>query len=440
MEECHDFLDAHILLLEDEILKQEVVSTVVNNQMSAFEAFALVMDKYIDIMKGSNDEYLKDRYLDFLDIKTRVLQNFNKTRVSLANLDECIILIDELFPSLLVDISSNIKGIIAKKGGFTSHSAILCRMKGIPYVICDVPEDYSGDIIIDNDVVYLNPDVDVIEQYKCHEQFEEVIIKDLKDINVYANIATNNDIADITDEFSGIGLYRTEFVVMNPEYAFDYKKQTEVYLEALNNIGDRCITFRTFDFGGDKQVEYLPMLSKGINNYYKYPKLFENQIRALLIASDAYPDKVKIMFPMIESFKQYQELKKYIIKMARENNQKVPSIGMMLETQTALINLEEFKSVDFISVGTNDLTSELFNISRDNLALYDEIYDNLLEVLKSVISFCDKNQISLSVCGELISKKEFAKKCITAGLKNISISSHFINNIYKAINEGENNE
>ena len=119
------------------------------------------MDKYIDIMKGSSDEYLKDRYLDFLDIKTRVLQNFNKTRFSLANLDECIILIDELYPSLLVNISSNIKGIIAKKGGFTSHSAILCRMKGIPYVICDVPEDYNGDIIIDNDVVYLNPNADV---------------------------------------------------------------------------------------------------------------------------------------------------------------------------------------------------------------------------------------------------------------------------------------
>ena len=97
MEECHDFLDAHILLLEDEILKQEVIDTVAKHQISAFEAFAVVMDKYIDIMKGSSDEYLKDRYLDFLDIKTRVLQNFNKTRVSLANLDECIILIDELF-------------------------------------------------------------------------------------------------------------------------------------------------------------------------------------------------------------------------------------------------------------------------------------------------------------------------------------------------------
>ena len=440
IEENHGFLDAHILLLEDEILKKEVVEIIVNQQKNASEAFALVMDKYINMMKGSNDEYLKDRYLDFLDIKTRVLQNFNKTSISLANLEECILLIDELYPSLLVNMNSNVKGIIAKKGGLTSHSAILCRMKGIPYVLCDIPEDYSGDIIIDNDIVYLNPDNMLIEKYRHIEEKEEVIVKDLKDINVYANIADNTDISVIPAEFSGIGLYRTEFVIMNPEYAFDYKKQAQVYLEALNDIGNRSITFRTFDLGGDKQVDYLPQLNKGIMNYYKYPKLFENQVKALLLASSQYPDKVKIMFPMIETFKQYQDLKKYIIKMARENNQKVPPIGMMLETQTALINLDEFKSVDFISVGTNDLTSELFNISRENVFLYDELYDNLLEILKSVISFCEENNIYLSVCGELISKKEFAKKCIAAGLKNVSISSHFVNNIYKAINEGENDE
>ena len=428
------------MLLEDEILKKEVVEIIEKQQINASDAFALVMDKYIDMMKGSNDEYLKDRYLDFLDIKTRVLQNFNKTSISLANLEECVLLIDELYPSLLVNMNSNVKGIIAKKGGLTSHSAILCRMKGIPYVLCDIPEDYSGDIIIDNDTIYLNPDLALIEKYKHSKETKEVIIKDLKNINVYANVADNADVNIIPEEFSGIGLYRTEFVIMNPEYAFDYKKQAEVYLEALNNIGDRSITFRTFDLGGDKQVDYLPPLNKGITNYYKYPKLFENQVKALLLASSQYPDKVKIMFPMIESFKQYQDLKKYIIKMARENNQKVPLIGMMLETQSALINLDEFKSVDFISVGTNDLTSELFNISRDNVFLYEELYDNLLDVLKSVISFCNKNNIYLSVCGELIGKTEFAKKCIAAGLRNISISSHFVNNIYKAINEGENNE
>lgn len=434
----HGFLDAHILLLEDNMLKTEVVELIVNEHINASSAFTKVIDKYIELMRNSTDEYLKERYLDFLDIKTRVLQNINKMNISLANLDECILIIEELFPSLLINISKNVKGIIVKKGGFTSHSAILCRMLGIPYVICDIPSDFKGDIIIDNDTVYLNPTKELIDSYAKRKDNEEKIIKDLKDIKVYANIVNNADILNITDEFSGIGLYRTEFILMNSEYAFDYKKQAAVYEEALKAIGDRPITFRTFDLGGDKQVDYLPMLKKGIINYYTYPKLFENQIKALLLVSKKYPSQVKIMFPMIENFKQYQELKKKIVKLAREEGQKVPPIGMMLETQSALINLTEFKNVDFISVGTNDLTSELFNVSRDDVVLFDKLYDNLLEVLKKVINYCNNNNISLSVCGELISKKEFAKKSIEAGLKNISISSHFINNIYKAINEGDN--
>ena len=427
------------MLLEDEILKKEVFDVISTQHLDAGKAFAFVIDKYIEILKGSSDEYLKERYLDFLDIKTRVLQNINKAVFSLSNLEECILLIDELYPSLLVNMSSNVKGIIVKRGGLTSHSAILCRMRGIPYVVCDFPDDYQGFVIIDNDSVYLNPSDDLIDVYNKNINTEEFVIKDLKDINVYANVVDNTDIASIPDDFSGIGLYRTEFILMNSTYAFDYVKQTDIYKEALEALNGRSITFRTFDLGGDKQVDYLPKLNKGVINYYKYPKLFENQIKALLLASEAYPNQVKIMFPMIESFKQYQELKKYIIKLARENNQKVPQIGMMLETQSALINLEEFKSVDFISVGTNDLTSELFNISRDDVILYDKLYDNLLDVLKRIIVFCDKNNIPLSVCGELVSKKEFARKCITSGLKNISISSHFINNIYKAINEGEIN-
>ena len=425
------------MLLEDNTLKIEAINFIINEHINATEAFTKTIDKYINIMKNATDEYLQERYLDFLDIKTRVLQNLNKVSISLTNLEECILIIEELFPSLLLNISKNVKGIIAKHAGFTSHSAILCRSKGIPFVVCDIPLDFTGDIIIDNDVVYLNPNEDVVNEYKKHKEINEQIPKNLKGINVYANVVNNEDILSITDEFSGIGLYRTEFIIMNPEYAFDSMKQTKIYEEALSKINGKVITFRTFDFGGDKQVDYLPTLDKGIINYYRYPKLFENQIKALLYVSNKFPEQVRIMFPMIENFKQYQELKKYIVKLAREEGVKVPPIGMMLETQCALINLEEFKNVDFISVGTNDLTSELFNISRDNLILFDKLYDNLLNVLEKIINFCNKNSISLSICGELISKKEFAKKCFAIGLKNVSISPHFINNIYRAINEGE---
>ena len=430
----HEFLDAHIMILEDSLLRKEVVELINNYHINASEAFSKVVDKYIAALKSSQDQYLQERYLDFLDIKSRVLQNINNSCISLSNLEECILLVDELFPSLLISISKNVKGIIAKKGGFTSHSAILCRMMGIPFVVCDIPEDFSGNILINNGDVYLNPTKELLEN---HLETQEEIVRDLQDIKVYANVINNDFIDEISSEFSGIGLYRTEFILSDMEYAFDYEKQVSLYEEALSKMDGRTITFRTFDLGGDKQVDYLPQLQKGTINYYSYPKLFENQIKALLISSRNYPNQVKIMFPMIETKKQYQELKKQVVKIARDLGVKVPKIGMMLETQSALINLEDFKNVDFISVGTNDLTSELFNVSRDEFILFDELYDNLINILKKVIAFAKVNKIELSVCGELISKSDFCSKVIASGLKNVSISPIFINNIYKAINKGE---
>ena len=182
---------------------------------------------------GINDEYLKDRYLDFLDIKLRVLQNFNKVSISLSNLEECILILEELYPSLLVNISKNVKGIIALRGGFTSHSAILCRMMGIPFVIAEIQDDFDGMVIIDNDTVYLNPTSELLERYSNPEVEEQAFNRDLKHVKVYANVVDNEEIKNLSDDFSGIGLYRTEFIIMDKEYAFDWEKQAKVYLEAL---------------------------------------------------------------------------------------------------------------------------------------------------------------------------------------------------------------
>jgi phosphoenolpyruvate-protein kinase (PTS system EI component) len=435
MHVSHDFVEAHILLLNDDALHSEVEDNIKNNHINALDSFVLVIDKYIKIMQNSTDLYLKERYLDFLDIKSRVVQNLNKQIVSLSNLEECILLVDELFPSVLINMSKNVKGIIAKRGGYTSHSAILCRNLGIPYVVLDYPEKIKGKVLIDNEKVIINPSLKCVQPYKNRKQLNENISKDLKDIKVWANVINNDDILKVSEEFSGIGLYRTEFVLNDLNSAFDIEKQSEIYTNALRLAKGKEVVFRTFDIGDDKRVDYLPILEKGIKNYYRYPRLFENQITAILMASKLYPKQVKIMFPMIENIAQYQELKKYIVKKARELKVKVPPVGMMLETQGALINLSDFNNVDFISVGTNDLCFELFNVSREEVVLFDNLYTDLLSVLEKIINFCKINNIPLSVCGELINNTEFARKAIKLGLKNVSIGYNSINNIYKAINE-----
>ena len=429
------FINAHILLLSDPALHEEVYKIIREEHMNAIDAFTKVIDKYVQIMANANSEYLRQRYLDFLDIKARVIQNFSKMIFSLENLGECILMMEEIYPSLLVNISKNVKGIIVRQGGLTSHSAIMCRSMGIPFVVVDFPDDFNGDVLIGEDVVYFNPDRETINKYSTTSSKRTYSKEDFKGVGVYANVINNNDLDSVTDEFSGIGLYRTEFLLMDKEYAFDYNKQAEVYLEALDKMNGRTIVFRTFDFGGDKQIEYLPILQKGLINYYKYPILFENQIKALLIANNKYPGKVKIMFPMIETYKQFQDLKNIVIRIAIENDYALPLIGMMLETPTAFFTMSTFADVDFISVGTNDLCSALFNISREKVLLFDNLYTELLKVLEQIIEFANGNNIHLSVCGEIISQKEFAKKAINLGLKNVSISPKLIKNIYSAVNE-----
>ena len=223
------FLDAHILLLEDPMLRDEIVSMIEKENLDAITAFSLVIDKYINMMKDSTDSYLQERYLDFLDIKLRVLQNLNKISISLSNLEECILIIEELYPSLLVNISKNVKGIIALKGGFTSHSAILCRARGIPFVVANISDDFMGEVIIENETIYLNPTIEVKTLFEKKRMKEEVINKDLKDISVYANVVNNEEVKYIPSDFKGIGLYRTEFILMNEEYAFDYLHQNQMF-------------------------------------------------------------------------------------------------------------------------------------------------------------------------------------------------------------------
>lgn len=387
-------------------------------------------------MKSSSDKYLYERYLDFLDVKTRVLANLGNEVVSFANLHECILLVDELYPSQLLNISKNVKGIVAKKGGFTSHSAIICRCLDIPFVVADFPDEYNGKIIIDNGKIIINPSDELINEYSHMENTDEELNKDLKNIKVWANINNASDIDRLTDVFSGVGLFRTEFLIMNQDYAFDVDKQAEVYADALKRINGREIVFRTFDIGDDKKIPFLPNAQKGVSNYYQYHRLFEVQIKALLKASQQYPEQVAIMFPMIESIDEYISLKKEIVKLARENKQKCPKIGMMLETQRALINLESFAKVDFISIGTNDLTSELFNMPRDRVVLYEEIYESLAKEIAKVINFAKRKNLRLCVCGEIIGKPEFAKKAFALGLENVSINPSALKNIYKALNEG----
>ena len=320
-------------------------------------------------------------------------------------------------------------GIVSKKGGYTSHSAILARARNIPYIICDFPDDFEGNILIKENEIILNPD-----EVPAHlDEDDDKVNYDLEDVNIYCNINTSEEVVDIDNHFKGIGLFRTEYLLDDEDIIVDYNKQAKIYENILEKAGNLAINFRTFDIGDDKRNDYLVTDKKGVSNYYRFPLVFKNQIKALLLAKKKYNDRVVIMFPMIERVEEFMELKKTVILLAKELNVKIPKIGMMLETEKALNNLESFRCVDFISIGTNDLTKELFNIDRNQVFVYDEIYDALVDIIKRIVLFGKRNNIKVSICGELVNKKEFAKKIYDVGMRNFSVSKGMLKNIYKAL-------
>ena len=208
---------------------------------------------------------------------------------------------------------------------------------------------------------------------------------------------------------------------MNSNRPYTFDEQYTIYSEAVSLMKGKPITFRTFDVGDDKQIDYLITNHKGFDNYIKNPLIFEDQVKALLKANSF--NTIRIMFPMIEQESEFIYLKDWVLRLAKEGNYNIPKIGMMLETKMALTSIETFLEPDFFSIGTNDLTHELYNISREDETneIFNHIND-LIESLKRVVKFCNEKNISLSICGELASIKEVAIRFYEIGIKNLSVS------------------
>ncbi len=389
-----NYLDFQSLLINDPVFKAEVLKLISLGNDSVFSV-TCVLDGFIKPLMESNDEYLKERALDIEDVKNRVLNNLSSNELMVLD-DKCVIVVDELHPSFLIENRNNILGVISRKGGSTSHSAILCREFNIVYVVSDINLDDGDYVLIDDDII-VNPPYSIENNMLVNDY--EIIKHD--GYGFYANVFDNSNLDKVSKYFDGIGLYRTEFVLMK---GLD---QVKTYKEALNKVGN--IIFRTFDVGDDKNISYIKTDKKGVCNYFDNLEVFMGQIKAFKEARVKY-----IMFPMIRSKKEFNELKQMIDFDAR--------VGMMLETKEALENINDFYDVDFISIGTNDLVYELYGIDRLNQVDDLKYLDDLITKLKTVVDFCNKHNIKLSLCGEIAGVEDISYRLFKIGIKNLSVS------------------
>lgn len=433
--ELDDYLVALKLMISDKTLISGVKS-LIHEGYKAYDAVEKIMNMHIAELNLSTSAYLKERVADLRDIKERILNNLGNNSINELN-KSYIIFVNELNPTDLIFHKKNILAIIAKHGGYTSHSAILARNWGIPYIIYDNDLEDGENVILDTFKMRLitKPTQEEIYDYKLEIAKREGFVKKAikhDGFDFLANVGSNFDLENVCQYgFDGIGLYRTELIFMNSDKPLSFDEQYLIYNKASKMLNGKPITFRIFDIGDDKRLTYVKTHKKGVDNYVKNQELFITQIKALLKANEG---NIKIMFPMIETPSEFNFLREWVINIANENNYNVPKLGMMLETKEALEHISKFKNVDFISIGTNDLTHDIYHISRDNaLDLFSHYINDLTVKLKAVVEYAKENNIYLSVCGELASIPAAALKFYEIGIRNLSVSPSMIrtlNSIY----------
>lgn len=436
--EDNEYLDIQKLLIEDYTLTNRAIELIEKGN-SAVDSITEILNEYAMELANCHNTYLSLRANDIYDVKTRLLENLighKSTKIE----EPFILYAFNIRPSFIIQYKNKLLGVVTKKGGYSSHGAILCRQLNIPYMISDIEYKNEIDIILDTrkQQIIIEPTQENIAVYK--EAIHLLSLEEYQAIphpnyGFYANVSDNSELDKVLKyQFDGVGLYRTEMIFMNHDRPYSYEEQYQVYHDAVLKLKEKPICFRTFDIGDDKSLPYIKTIQKGIQNYMDNPILFETQIKALLMANEY--NNMRIMFPMISSYTQFVFLRNWVLEIKEKvnPNSKV-KIGMMLETKEALDRIKDFKDVDFISVGTNDLVLSIYHIKRNEQKEKMEKYlNNLLLKMKAVVEFCKQNNIFLSICGELAAIPEALKEFMQDGVTNFSVASSAIrvlNKIYK---------
>lgn len=450
--------EAQLSFLHDEYLHSKVTGRVRNEMKPAYEIFNEEIKALENAILASSDEYIRERVNDIEDIKNRVLRNLVKGRLVSKITENSIVIARNLTPADTILFSSrNLLGIATDLGGITSHVAIISRSLNIPAVVAmhDISIRISPDdfLIIDGykGLVIRNPSDSTIQSYReqveRNREFEKKLeqleklpsrTKDGKDILLSTNLEFNNEVDYVVTHFGcDVGLYRTEHLFLEAGDFPDEESQYKQYKFLAERIYPGKVAIRTFDIGGDKilpesQRELNPFLGwRGIRICLDKKDVFLTQLRAILRASSN--GNLKIMFPMIASVEEVLEIKKLLEEaksQLRESKTKFDEkieIGIMIEVPSAVILSDELaKEVNFFSIGTNDLVQYILAVDRDSSLvadLYQKFHPAVLRSIRTVIQSAKKNNIPVSVCGEMASDPYASLLLIGLGVTELSVEA-----------------
>ena len=466
------FLDSHILMLHDPMFKDQVLEKLAEELINVEWIVQSVIEGLVATLNNSGDIYLRERSMDMDDVSKRIINNLMmRQRISLADLsEEVIIVTPDLLPSdTLLMNKRMVKGIVTDAGGRTSHTAILARSFGIPAVLGlrrITRELRDGDILIVDGlkgIVYVEPDEETLKRYKKIQQeylkresemFNLSTLpsetRDGKLIHLKANIEVPEELDSVhAFNASGIGLFRSEFLVMQSGQEKDEELQYGVYKKVLEGMNGMPVTIRTLDVGGDKLISEIaqkneknPLLGwRAIRFCLERIDIFKIQLRAILRASAAGP--VRIMFPMISGIEEFEEALRILKEVKSELDGQgiayaddIP-VGCMIEVPSAALTSDILaRKADFFSIGTNDLIQYTIAVDRGNEkinSMYEPFHPAVLRLIRMVVENAHNAGIPVGMCGEMAGDPMAAVILMGLGLDELSMSAFGIPEIKRII-------
>ena len=476
-QEIAEFIDVHALLLDDQDLIAGLTDLIRTGRCAASYALQLQRDRLAAVFDAMDDPYLRSRRED-IDliigrIQTALQRDLDGSDV--LGLSGDVLITDSLAPTELAQLSDRgVVAVLLSHGNPLSHSAILARSLGLPMLIVPaeslrlIPEGAAvmidalrGEIIVEPGLEDL---VELREREVAQSREREMPVRarmrstrsrDQVQIQLLANAESREDIARAYRlGASGIGLYRTEFLFLRPGDPPDEEAQLVAYRDAVLGMSGRPVTLRTLDLGADKTDragislpnEPNPALGlRGIRLTLAHPALFRTQVRAMLRASAYGP--VRLLAPMVTRREEMMQVRRLVRECTYELRQEghlvadhVP-IGAMIEVPATALSLATMiDTMDFVSIGTNDLVQYLLAADRNNDALrelFSPLYPAVIRVLHEVICVCRKSSTPVSICGEIAGDTRYTRLLLALGLTEFSMHSTSLADIRTRIRTSE---
>ncbi len=464
--------DAHLLVVEDRTLIDEVLRTLKRDLKNIETIFAKVAERYCRTLSSIDDPYLRERALDIHDVTRRVINNLTgqESQALSAMTTAHVVVAHNLTPSDTAQLDRKlVLGFATDIGSKTSHTAIMARSLNLPAVVGlhDVSETLSaGDqVLLDgyNGYLIVNPSDQTLWEYgelevKKSEVEEQLVTLretesrtvDGRHIILSANIELPDEVELVRQSGAeGIGLYRTEFFYIGKDELPDEQSQYETYLEVAKACRPHPAIIRTLDLGGDKfasslnlPAEQNPFLGwRAIRFCLEHPKVFKTQLRAILRAS-VYRN-VKLMYPMISGADEVRKANALLdeckAELGDEGLDFDPDIevGAMIEIPSAALSAEFIaKEVDFFSIGTNDLIQYAIAVDRINervAHLYEPTHPAIIRLIQMVVNAAHAHNLWVGVCGEMAADISLTPLLLGLGVDELSTGAALVPRVKKAV-------